>query len=108
MTCLWDERMIRSVANLTRKDGEAFMTLAPQVPVRTEVTVFSLDSAGEALATLRSGGVTGAVVALDRTGFIAAALRSGVGLAKRSQVSDTVLSSYGMIGLLIRGLPFTE
>ncbi len=59
---LWEERTIRSVANLTRKDGEAFMTLAPQVPVRTEVTVFSLDSAGEALATLRSGGVTGAVV----------------------------------------------
>jgi propanol-preferring alcohol dehydrogenase len=59
---LWEERTIRSVANLTRKDGEAFMTLAPQVPVRTEVTPFSLDSAGEALATLRSGGVTGAVV----------------------------------------------
>ena len=59
---LWEERTIRSVANLTRKDGEAFMTLAPQVPVRTEVTAFSLDSAGEALATLRSGGVTGAVV----------------------------------------------
>jgi alcohol dehydrogenase, propanol-preferring len=59
---LWEERTIRSVANLTRKDGEAFMTLAPQVPVRTEVTAFSLASAGEALATLRSGGVTGAVV----------------------------------------------
>ena len=58
---LWEERTIRSVANLTRKDGEAFMTLAPQVPVRTEVTSFSLEAAGEALATLRSGGVTGAV-----------------------------------------------
>jgi propanol-preferring alcohol dehydrogenase len=59
---LWEERTIRSVANLTRKDGEAFMTLAPQVPVRTEVTAFPLDSAEEALTTLRSGGVTGAVV----------------------------------------------
>jgi alcohol dehydrogenase, propanol-preferring len=59
---LWQERTIRSVANLTRKDGEAFMTLAPQVPVRTEVSVFSLAGANEALATLRSGAVNGAVV----------------------------------------------
>jgi propanol-preferring alcohol dehydrogenase len=58
---LWHERTIRSVANLTRKDGEAFMALAPQVPVRTEVSVFSLAGANDALATLRSGAVDGAV-----------------------------------------------
>jgi propanol-preferring alcohol dehydrogenase len=58
---LWHERTIRSVANLTRKDGEAFMALAPQVPVRTEVSVFPLAGANDALATLRSGAVDGAV-----------------------------------------------
>jgi propanol-preferring alcohol dehydrogenase len=58
---LWEERTIRSVANLTRSDGEAFMTLAPQVPVRTEVSVFPLAGANEALATLRAGAVNGAV-----------------------------------------------
>jgi propanol-preferring alcohol dehydrogenase len=66
---LWEERTIRSVANLTRKDGEAFMTLAPQVPVRTEVSVFPLAGANEALAALRSGAVNGALalsIAADR------------------------------------------
>jgi alcohol dehydrogenase, propanol-preferring len=67
---LWGERVVRSVANLTRKDGEAFMALAPQVPVRTEVSVFPLTAANEALATLRSGAVNGAVAlstTLDRS-----------------------------------------
>jgi propanol-preferring alcohol dehydrogenase len=59
---LWGERVIRSVANLTRDDGEAFLTLAPQVPVRTEVTVFPLAEAGQALEHLRSGAASGAVV----------------------------------------------
>ena len=59
---LWEERTIRSVANLTRSDGEAFMALAPKVPVRSEVGVFPLAAANEALATLRSGAVNGAVV----------------------------------------------
>ena len=59
---LWQERVIRSVANLTRRDGEAFMALAPQVPVRTEVSVFELTQANQALDTLRSGAVDGAVV----------------------------------------------
>ena len=59
---LWQERVIRSVANLTRRDGEAFMALAPQVPVRTEVSVFDLAQANRALDTLRSGAVDGAVV----------------------------------------------
>jgi propanol-preferring alcohol dehydrogenase len=59
---LWHERTLRSVANLTRADGEEFLALAPQVPVRTEVTVMPLDRANDALARLRSGDVRGAVV----------------------------------------------
>jgi propanol-preferring alcohol dehydrogenase len=59
---LWCERVVRSVANLTRLDGQEFMALAPQVPVRTEVEVFALEHANEAVAGLRSGQVRGAVV----------------------------------------------
>jgi len=59
---LWGERSIRSVANLTRGDGEAFMQIAPRVPVHTEVAVFPLAETGAALETLRSGSVRGAVV----------------------------------------------
>ncbi len=56
------ERVLRSVANLTRRDGEEFLALAPQVPVRTEVEVFDLTEANEALARLRAGDVRGAAV----------------------------------------------
>jgi propanol-preferring alcohol dehydrogenase len=59
---LWGERAVRSVANLTRCDAEEFMALAPQVPVRTEVEVYPLDEANEALARLRAGEVRGAAV----------------------------------------------
>ena len=59
---LWEERAIRSVANLTRQDGEELLALAPQVPVRTHVEAFPLAEANEALARLRSGGVRGAAV----------------------------------------------
>jgi propanol-preferring alcohol dehydrogenase len=59
---LWEERVIRSVANLTRRDGEEFLALAPQVPVRTDVTTFPLEQAGEALTRLRNGQLTGAAV----------------------------------------------
>jgi propanol-preferring alcohol dehydrogenase len=59
---LWEERVVRSVANLTRSDGDEFMALAPRVPIRTEVTVFALTEANEALEALRSGAVDGAVV----------------------------------------------
>jgi len=59
---LWEERSVRSVANLTRADGEEFMALAPQVPVETDVETFPLRAANEALARLRSGAVNGAVV----------------------------------------------
>jgi propanol-preferring alcohol dehydrogenase len=59
---LWEERLVRSVANLTRRDGEEFLALAPQVPVRTEVEVFELEQANEALDRLRRGEIRGAAV----------------------------------------------
>jgi propanol-preferring alcohol dehydrogenase len=59
---LWGERMVRSVANLTRRDGEEFLALAPRVPVRTEVQVFPLEAANEALGALKEGRVRGAAV----------------------------------------------
>ncbi len=59
---LWGERMIRSVANLTRADGEEFLELAPRIPVRTEVETFPLEEANEALARLRRGELRGAAV----------------------------------------------
>jgi alcohol dehydrogenase, propanol-preferring len=59
---LWGERTLRSVANLTRADGEEFLTLAPLVPVRTEVETFPLAEANEALDRLRSGRIRGSAV----------------------------------------------
>ena len=59
---LWGERTLRSVANLTRRDGEEFMTLAPKVPVRTTVSGYPLASANAALDDLRAGRVHGAAV----------------------------------------------
>lgn len=59
---LWGERVVRSVANLTRRDGEEFLALAPRVPVRTEVTVYPLEAANTALDDLRNGRFSGAAV----------------------------------------------
>jgi propanol-preferring alcohol dehydrogenase len=59
---LWHERTVRSVANLTRDDGHEFLSLAPQVPVRTEVTQYPLEQAEQALDDLRAGRFTGAAV----------------------------------------------
>jgi propanol-preferring alcohol dehydrogenase len=59
---LWGERRIVSVANLTRRDGEEFLALAPQVPVRTAVTTFALAQAAEAMARVREGRIDGAAV----------------------------------------------
>ena len=59
---LWEERSICSVANLTRRDGEEFMALAPKVPIRTEVETFPLAQVNEALSRLRSGKIRGAAV----------------------------------------------
>ena len=72
---------MRSVANLTRRDGEEFLALAPQVPVRTEIEVFPLEQANEALDRLRAGEIRGAAVlqiygpAYDRPPAVRAVLR---------------------------------
>jgi propanol-preferring alcohol dehydrogenase len=59
---LWEERIIRSVANLTRQDGEEFLRIVPRVPVKTEVTLYKLEDANQALNDLRSGKLDGAAV----------------------------------------------
>jgi propanol-preferring alcohol dehydrogenase len=59
---LWEERVLGSVANLTRQDGEEFIALAPQVPVQTEVSVYRLEEANQALEDLRAGRFRGAAV----------------------------------------------
>jgi propanol-preferring alcohol dehydrogenase len=61
---LWGERVIRSVANLTRRDGEEFLRIAPAASVRTDTQPYSLPNANEALTDLREGRVTGAAVLL--------------------------------------------
>lgn len=59
---LWGERSIRSVANLTRRDGEEFLALAPKAGIKTEVETFPLENANEALDRLRNGEIRGAAV----------------------------------------------
>jgi propanol-preferring alcohol dehydrogenase len=59
---LWHERSVQSVANLTRRDAEEFLALAPRVPVRTTVTIYELDRAEEALSDLRAGRFEGSAV----------------------------------------------
>jgi len=59
---LWEERVVRAVANLTRRDGEELLALAPKVPVKTEVQLFPLTDANEALSRLREGKLQGAAV----------------------------------------------
>ena len=61
---LWEERVIRSVANLTRADAHQFLEIAPKVPVRTHVTTYPLRKANEALADFRGGQLRGAAVLL--------------------------------------------
>jgi len=59
---LWGERVLRSVANLTRRDGEEFLALAPSIPVRTRPVPYRLEDANQALDDLRAGRITGAAV----------------------------------------------
>jgi propanol-preferring alcohol dehydrogenase len=59
---LWEERVLRSVANLTRADGAELLELAPRVPVQTRITVYPLEQANRALEDLRAGSFTGAAV----------------------------------------------
>lgn len=61
---LWGERVLRSVANLTRRDAEEFLALAARLPLRVQTTVFDLEEANQALAALREGRITGAAVLL--------------------------------------------
>jgi alcohol dehydrogenase, propanol-preferring len=64
---LWEERMVRSVANLTRKDGREFLALAAKVPIKTSVERYDLADANNALAKLRKGGMRGAAVLMPST-----------------------------------------
>jgi propanol-preferring alcohol dehydrogenase len=59
---LWEEKILRSVTNLTRNDGKAFLQLAPQVPISTEIKTYHLRNANEALNDLRNGNLHGAAV----------------------------------------------
>lgn len=64
---LWGERTVRSVANLTRRDGDEFLALAPTIPVRTEITRYPLTRANEALSDLRDGRLQGAAVLIPES-----------------------------------------
>ena len=64
---LWQERTIRSVANLTRQDGYELLELAPKVPIRTTVTTYGLDQTEQALADLRAGRFEGTAVVIPKT-----------------------------------------
>jgi propanol-preferring alcohol dehydrogenase len=77
---LWGERVVRSVANLTRRDGEEFLALCPKVPVQTEVRMYRLEQANEALSDLRHGRLSGAAV------LIPGAASDGQGLDPRGQI----------------------
>ena len=65
---LWEERVLRSVANLTRSDGVELLALAPGVPVHTHVTTYPLEAVGDALEDLRAGRFTGAAVVVPSAG----------------------------------------
>ena len=59
---LWGERILRSVANLTRQDAKEFLKLAPEIPIRTSIQTFSLGKANYAITALRRGKFSGAAV----------------------------------------------
>ena len=59
---LWEERIVRSVANLTRRDAEEFLALAPQAGIRTTTRTYPLAAANRTLADLRTGALEGAAV----------------------------------------------
>jgi len=63
---LWEERVLRSVANLTRQDAREFLEIAPRVPVETRVETFPLGEANRALERLREGELDGAAVLVPR------------------------------------------
>ncbi|HLR26811.1 MAG TPA: hypothetical protein VK112_13165 [Fodinibius sp.] len=59
---LWEERSVESVANLTRKDGEEFMALAPEIPIETTITTYPPEEANRVLRDLREGNFEGSAV----------------------------------------------
>jgi propanol-preferring alcohol dehydrogenase len=59
---LWEERVITSVANLTRRDGDEFFKIAPRVPVRTQTETFALEQANTALDLFRAGKLSATAV----------------------------------------------
>ena len=59
---LWEERVVRSVANLTRKDAEDFLSIVREIPVITETELFKLEQANEAIEKLKTGKINGAAV----------------------------------------------
>jgi propanol-preferring alcohol dehydrogenase len=65
---LWGERVLRSVANLTRDDGHEFLDLAPRIPIHTQVTTYALDDTARALEDLRHGAISGAAVVQVQAG----------------------------------------
>ena len=92
---LWQERVLRSVANLTRADAEEFLELAPQVPVRTTVTPFPLSDAEDALSRLRAGELAGAAVlrpALPMTDVVWVSVLFGVPVAARREAMQDVVA----------------
>ncbi len=86
---LWEERVVRSVANLTRRDGEELLAIAPEVPVRTEVRLFPLAQANEALSALRAGALQGAAVLIPPTAGQAARNGRSSSSESRSGAADS-------------------
>ncbi len=72
---LWEERSVCSVANLTRRDGEEFLALAPRVPIVTQVETFALEEAIEAVARLKAGKIEGAAVLVVGEDFLSSILK---------------------------------
>ena len=82
---LWEERVLRSVANLTRDDAREFLALAPRIPVRTTITAFPLEEAEAALTRLRAGEIEGsAVLSVASLAARTRASRRGSPLGRRS------------------------
>jgi len=85
---LWGERVLRSVANLTRRDGEEFLALAPRVPVKTRPLPYALDDANTALDDLRAGRLQGAAVLTAETASVASAVTANDDVPNRNDSPD--------------------
>jgi propanol-preferring alcohol dehydrogenase len=91
---LWHERQVVSVANLTRRDGEAFLRIAPQVPVRTSTHLYPLEQANDALGDLRAGRFEGAAVLdVDGSGNLKAAIAEGLASGEAEPLDMTEIKA---------------